>query len=104
MGVDEDGEPWAVGVRSPDDPERMVKVLRVSDRAVATSGTYFRGHHLLDPHTGKPMRTPTRSLTVEASTCMAADAGATAVFGAPTGTRDRILAAGAPGARIAHQI
>lgn len=102
MGTDGDGEPWKVGVRAPDDPTGIVAVLRVSDAAVATSGTYLQGPHLLDPRTGAPIRTPTRSLTVEAPTCMDADAAATALFGAPTETRSAVLAAAAPGARIAH--
>ena len=108
MGTDAEGEPWSVGVRDPSDPAGIVAVLPVADAAVATSGRYVRGPHLLDPHTGAPVRTATRSLTVQAPTCMDADAAATALFGAPEGVRERILAAGATGAagfagvRIAH--
>lgn len=103
MGTDAAGEPWRVGVRDPDDGSGIVEVLTVMDAAVATSGTYLQGPHLLDPRTGAPLRTPTRSLTVEAPSCMDADAAATALFGAPPEDRPRMLAS-APGSRIAHTL
>ncbi len=88
MGVSEDGDPWKVGVRSPDDPKGVAATLRMSDRAVATSGDYqqyfdYQGrrfHHLLDPRTGAPSLTRLRSVTVAADACMSADAGATTAF------------------------
>jgi thiamine biosynthesis lipoprotein len=104
LGTDGEGEPWTVGVRSPDGSGRVVEVLGVTDAAVATSGTYLQGAHLLDPRSAAPVRTSTRSLTVEAATCMDADAAATALFGAPAEERRRILHAAAPGARIAHTL
>jgi thiamine biosynthesis lipoprotein ApbE len=45
-----------------------------------------------------------RSLTVEASTCMAADAAATALFGADGETARQVLGRAAPGARVAYII
>jgi thiamine biosynthesis lipoprotein len=112
MGTDADDEPWSVGVRSPEHVSEMVTTLRVSDRAVTTSGDYFkyfqyggrRYHHLLDPVTGEPRRTSMHSLTIEAPTCIDADAGATALYGLDRPTADRILAARAPGARVAHSV
>ncbi len=112
LGVDESDEPWRVGVRSPDHLDQVVEVLRVSDRAVATSGDYLqyfryggrRYHHLLDPTTGEPRSTGMRSITVEAATCMAADAGATALFGAGDATARGVLGRAAPGARVVHHI
>ncbi len=112
MGVDEEGEPWRVGVRSPDHPERVVDVLHVSDRAVATSGDYLRYfqfggrrfHHLMDPATGEPRRTTMRSLSIEAASCVQADAAATALFGADHATAKSVLVHAAPGARIAHSV
>jgi thiamine biosynthesis lipoprotein len=61
----------------------------VTDRAVTTSGDYerfftwhgVRYHHLIDPRTAAPRRTPMRSVTVQGSNCMNADAAGTAVFG-----------------------
>jgi thiamine biosynthesis lipoprotein len=89
LGESEDGDPWRVGVRSPQHPDRIDRMMRVSDEAVATSGDYqqfFRHegrtyHHLLDPETGAPRRTEVHSVTVVAADCMTADAAATAAFG-----------------------
>lgn len=85
------GEPWRVGIRSPDDPAALAATLAVSDRAVATSGDYerffsWRGtryHHLIDPETAAPRRSALRSATVLAARAIDADAAATSVFGMP---------------------
>lgn len=110
-GTSLEGDAWRVGVRAPEDPERMLWTLRLSDAAVATSGDYLqsfvhrgrRYHHLLDPASGEPRRSPARTLTVVAATCMTADAAATAAFGLDEVRSDRILRAAAPDARIAHR-
>ena len=44
---------WRIGVRHPFRPGSLACVLGV-DAALATSGTYERGAHLLDPRTGRP--------------------------------------------------
>lgn len=85
------GDAWRVGIRSPHDPTALAATLEVSDRAVATSGDYeryfqwhgVRYHHLIDPETAAPRRTPVHSTTVLADRCIDADAAATAVFGMP---------------------
>ncbi len=59
------GEPWRVGIRHPDDPNLIVRVEEVSDAAVATSGPYERGDHIVDPATGQAAR-GARSATVVA--------------------------------------
>lgn len=110
LGRSLEGDPWAIGVRSPEDPARLVGTVEVSDRAVATSGDYeryFRSsgrryHHLLDPETGEPRRTRIHSVTVSAATCMAADAATTAVFGMDPGEAGTLLAAADPTARLIH--
>jgi thiamine biosynthesis lipoprotein len=89
LGTSEDGDPWQVGIRSPEDPHQLIGRLPLTDGAVATSGDYLqhfdhggtRYHHLLDPASGAPRRTDTHSVTVRAFSCMHADAAATAVFG-----------------------
>ena len=99
LGRAEDGGPWQAGVRSPTDPSALVTTVSITDRAIATSGDYeayfdFGGrryHHILDPGTGEPRRTPAHTVTVAADTCMAADAAATACFGVPLETAGRIL-------------
>lgn len=110
IGLSEDGDPWEVGIRDPFDPRRLAATIRISDRAVATSGDYLqyfdhagrRYHHLLDPATGEPTRSRRHSLTVSAATCMAADAAATAAFGLELEPARRLIAQGAPAAEIAH--
>lgn len=112
MGVSERGDPWRVGLQSPFRPGEIIAAFPVSDGAVATSGDYVRYfdyhgrryHHLLDPATGEPRRTPCHSLTVAAATCMTADAAATALYGDSTRAGDRLLAGFAPGARVLHEV
>ncbi len=68
---DRRGRPWTVGIRDPDDPEKLVTSLSLEDEAVSTSGDYeryfdedgVRYHHILDPQTGKSAR-GVRSVTI----------------------------------------
>jgi thiamine biosynthesis lipoprotein len=91
LGNSPEGNPWTVGIRSPHDLRALASTLTVSDRAVATSGDYerffrYRGvryHHLMDPETAAPRRTPFHSATVIADHCIDADAASTSVFGLP---------------------
>jgi len=83
-GVNADGGPWRVGVRNPLAPDEMVKVLYVSDAAVATSGTYERGEHIYDPHTGRPAA-HLASVTVVGPGIAWVDVAATAAFAMGTG-------------------
>jgi thiamine biosynthesis lipoprotein len=73
------GGPWRVGIRNPRRRDRLCAVLEVTDAAVATSGAYERGDHVLDPHTGRPPR-GTLSVTVVGPDLGTADAYATAAF------------------------
>lgn len=73
------GKPWRIGIRHPDDPTAVAAVLLVRNLAVATSGLYERGGHIVDPHTGLVPR-GLRSLTVVGPTLALADAYATAAF------------------------
>lgn len=67
------------GIRHPEDAGRVCAVLEVTDGAVATSGRYERGDHILDGRTGRPA-TGLLSLTVPAPTLTEADATTTAAF------------------------
>jgi FAD:protein FMN transferase len=73
------GVPWRVGVRDP--AGRIVRVVTSDDVAVATSGTYERGEHIIDPYTGQPARS-VASVTVAGPDLGIADAYATALFAA----------------------
>lgn len=78
-GDAEPGEPWRIGVRHPSDASRMALVLGIRDGAVATSGAYERGDHIVDARTGRPA-SGWRSITVVASDLATADAIATAAL------------------------
>lgn len=69
------GASWRIGVTDPFDRSRLLCVVE-SPGAVATSGTYERGAHLIDPFTGKA-RTRWRSATVVGADLALADALAT---------------------------
>ena len=74
-----EGRPWRVGIRHPDQADRIAAVLEVSDRAVATSGAYERGAHIIDPRSGQ-QAAAFRSVTVVGPGLAFTDAYATAVF------------------------
>lgn len=44
--------PWSIGVVNPENRQEIVQVFNIMEGAIATSGTYERGAHILDPHTG----------------------------------------------------
>ncbi len=73
------GGPWRVGVRHPRRHRRLAAALSVHDAAVATSGAYERGAHVIDPRTRRPAR-GARSVTVVGPDLGTADAYATAAF------------------------
>ena len=76
-GLNPSGEPWRVGVRHPFTPDAVCCVVVGTDLAVATSGVYERGHHVLDPFTGDPA-IGLRSVTVVGPDLGEADGLATA--------------------------
>ena len=53
FGGPEPGVPWRIGVRDPRAVDALACVLE-SPGAIATSGCYERGHHVIDPQTGRP--------------------------------------------------
>jgi thiamine biosynthesis lipoprotein len=85
-GRNANDEPWSIGIRHPRSDGELIDSIRVSNRAVCTSGDYERrssvetdGHHILDPSTGVSARA-VASVTVVALNTMLADALATAAF------------------------
>jgi len=53
-GTAADPEGWRIGIRHPWQKDKLAWVVTGTDMAVATSGTYERGLHVLDPYTGHP--------------------------------------------------
>jgi FAD:protein FMN transferase len=70
---------WRVGIQHPRLRDHVAAVVEGSDLAVATSGAYARGEHVLDPHTRRPPR-GILSVTITGSELATADAYATAAF------------------------
>ena len=90
-GVNAKGEPWHIGITKPNlnnegAQEELQQILAVTDVCMATSGNYrnyyyngdVRRSHTIDPRTGYPVQHSVLSATIVASTCMRADALATA--------------------------
>jgi FAD:protein FMN transferase len=81
------GKPWVVGIRHPDDKDKVVLRLPLTDAAFSTSGDYerffdeggIRYHHIIDPRTGKSPHA-VRSATIIASTATRTDGLSKTVF------------------------
>lgn len=79
IGKNSKDKAWSVGIRNPFDTSQIIKVLHLSDRAVATSGTYERGDHIYNPKQ-KDCESNIISLTVIGQNIYDADRFATAAF------------------------
>lgn len=77
LGRPRPDESWRVGVRHPWDQAALACIVEL-DGAVATSGSYERGPHLLDPGTGR-FTMAAASATVTGPSLAMADALATAL-------------------------
>ena len=84
-----DGTAWAVAIEKPTYGAREVSgVMELQDTAIATSGDYRRWieiagkryAHTMNPHLRHPVSNRVAAVTVLASTCMLADAWATALL------------------------
>ena len=89
VGAKPDGSPWRIGIRDPEDPDSLLGLVAVSDRAVVTSGCYerfFTGEdgavygHIFDPATGRPAESGLSSVTVISSSGLRCDALTTALY------------------------
>jgi thiamine biosynthesis lipoprotein len=78
-GRPEPGRTWRLGIRHPEQADRVAAVLAIRDVAVATSGTYERGDHIVDPRTASPP-SGLLSMTVVGPSLTYADAYSTAAF------------------------
>ncbi len=71
------GDAWRIGIQHPWERDKLAAVVSLVDGAVATSGCYERGDHVVDPRTGMPAH-GLASVTVVGSDLAMADAYATA--------------------------
>lgn len=70
---------WRIGIRHPFLLDRVAAVVAATDLAIATSGAYERGEHIVDPHTGcAPIGV--LSVTIVGPDLGTADAYATAAY------------------------
>jgi FAD:protein FMN transferase len=74
------GRPWLIGIRNPDDKQKVVTRIPIVNSAMSTSGDYeryfdeggVRYHHIIDPHTGHPA-SKVRSATILGPTATETD-------------------------------
>lgn len=74
------GKNWKWGVRNPFNVKQIVKVLRLTNCGIATSGTYERGQHIYNPITKQNKITDIVSLTVIGKDVYEADKFSTPAF------------------------
>jgi thiamine biosynthesis lipoprotein len=96
-GASVSGEPWRIAVEDPEKKRNYPDLIRMTNGAVATSGSYevyydrervF--HHIVDPRTGESPH-HSSSVTVRTASVMVADALSTAVFVVEPQTGLRLL-------------
>lgn len=88
VGSKPDGESWSVAITDPDDNTKSMGTLKISDKAVVTSGGYQRYfeengqtyHHIIDTKTGYPAESGLKSVTIVSEDDTLADALSTALF------------------------
>lgn len=86
LGGKDESREWRIGIRDPLGGQEPLRIMKVADRAVATSGDYEiffdedkNYFHIVDPRTGISPR-ESHSVTVVARSAMDADALATALL------------------------
>lgn len=79
-GKSGDGEVWKVGIRNPFNEHEIIKAVIVSERGIATSGTYVREQHIYNPRQPKEQIDDIVSLTIIGPDVLEADRFATAAF------------------------
>jgi thiamine biosynthesis lipoprotein len=75
------GIAWRIGIRHPATPDALAGVVSLRDGAIATSGAYERGAHVLSRAAGEPARR-FDSVTVTGRDLATADAWSTAILAA----------------------
>lgn len=73
------GKDWSIGIQDPRDRMAIVANIRLKDGAVATSGDYARGAHIINPK-NKKAATQLASVSVVGEDIIQADVLATAAF------------------------
>lgn len=100
---------WLVGMPEAAG-DRTDEIVRLDEGGLATSGQGRRrwathhgpAHHVIDPRTGRPARTPWWTVTVHAQTCAEANAAATAAMVLAGAAPDWLAERGLPARLVAR--
>jgi thiamine biosynthesis lipoprotein len=79
QGKNEKRESWKVGIQNPFNLDEIIKVIKLSNKGIATSGNYLRGMHIYNPKNGK-FAEEVAGITVIGPNVYEADRFATAAF------------------------
>ena len=89
-GVNAKGEPWRIGIERPtDEGDPLVRIVPLSNQAIATSGDYRNFvtdenggtfSHIFDARIGRPATSRVASVTIVAPSATLADALSTTLF------------------------
>ncbi len=88
LGTDPQGEKWQIGIQDPRDEDKIIDIIKVKDKAVATSGDYRRYFtlegkrfsHIVNPKTGLTVQDVPMSVTIIGPDATTTDALSTGVF------------------------
>jgi FAD:protein FMN transferase len=80
---------WEIGIQDPRDKSKILNKLSISNGAVATSGSYERGAHIINPKTQQPAN-ELSSVTISGPDIIKADVLATACFAMGRGAAEFI--------------
>ncbi len=104
LGDHPEGRPWRIGLKDPNAPDQITRMVYIADQALATSGGYGtrfdpsgRHHHIFDPMTGESAQRHA-SVTVIGPRAGVADALATGLYVAPD-DRAQAMVEAFPGVR-----
>lgn len=78
-GTNRENKFWRIGIQNPFNLKQNIKVISLNNQGVATSGTYLRGQHIINPFTGEGIKNIV-SLTVIGPNIYEADRFATSAF------------------------
>lgn len=79
LASSDDDKTWNVGLQNPEGKGSIIGKLSAKNLAVATSGNYERGSHIINPKSGKPA-TKLKVVTVVGPDIVTADVLATTAF------------------------
>jgi thiamine biosynthesis lipoprotein len=79
-GHNEDGTDWVIGIQNPFNLAEIIKRVAITDKGIATSGTYQRGSHIYNPKNWTDKIEKIVGLTVIAPNVYEADRLATACY------------------------